>query len=90
MMYNTQAEALGSTSNTELQLLYIPFLEECMPLPYTEVLEERGDPLTKWVIYKEWLVYKLIKLILSQSCIESIENQSSYLLTLPLEREMAT
>ena len=44
-----------------------------MLLPLTGVLEERGDPLTKWVIYKEWLVYKLIKLILSQSYFRAFE-----------------
>jgi hypothetical protein len=46
MMYKSQAEALGSTSNTELQFFAIQFLEVCIPLSYTELVDERGDPLT--------------------------------------------
>ena len=47
MMHNSEFEALDSTSNSELQLFAIQFLEVCIPLSYTEVVEERGDLLTK-------------------------------------------
>ena len=42
----------------------------------SEVEDERGNPLTNWVIYKEWLVYKLIKLILSHSYVSPIKNHT--------------
>lgn len=78
-IYHCQVEVLGSTTKTEWQLFSIRLLEGWMQLSYTEVADEKGHPYTKWVIYKEWLVYKLIKLILSHSYAHSKSNQSSFL-----------
>jgi hypothetical protein len=46
-MYHRQLEALGSTSETEWQLLKVWLLEGVMPLSYTEVADEEGHPYTK-------------------------------------------